>query len=265
MATKVTFNAKKFIKNFDKYDPKSLRNAVYLTAEELGYFIARGGSTADSAKKGLPYNFQYGKNKFKKPVDFTKDSVLYKHRKNQVDFYLYNKEAKGNAPSKYLYPVIGGGSGEAYPTRFVQWLRSRNYMRKDQYPLANLRNTTDIKTNALGNVVPTIYRNTMRGLSNTAKGKFKGKNKRRPKGDLIQQGRTFAVRYKGESKNKRLGAGIYRMVLDKNKESVRPLFSFVKTPRIKPKQSFGVQITAIAKREFPRFLKKNVNKAGKPY
>ena len=110
MATKVTFNAKKFIKNFDKYNPKSLRNAVYLTAEELGYFIARGGSTNDPSKKGLPYNFQKGKNKFRQPVDLTKDSVLYKPRKNEVDFYLYNKEKKSNAPSKYLYPVIGGGS-----------------------------------------------------------------------------------------------------------------------------------------------------------
>ena len=264
MASKVTFNAKKFIKNFDKYNPKSLRNAVYLTAEELGYFIARGGSTKDPSKKGLPYNFQQGKNKFRNPVDFTKNSVLYKPQKNKVEFYLYNKEAKGNAPSKYLYPVIGGGTTQAYPTRFVQYLRNKNYMRKDQYPVANLKNTTDIQLNASGNVKPTIYRNTIWGLSDTRKGKFKGK-KRKGKGELIHQGRTFVVRYKGESKNKRLEAGIYRMVLDKNKEFVRPLFAFVKTPKIKPKESFGVQISAIAKRELPRFLRKNVNKAGKPY
>ena len=98
MASKVTFNAKKFIKNFDKYNPKSLRNAVYLTAEELGYFIARGGSTKDPSKKGLPYNFQQGKNKFRNPVDLTKDSVLYKPQKNKVEFYLYNKEKKVMLP-----------------------------------------------------------------------------------------------------------------------------------------------------------------------
>ena len=261
MASKVTFNAKKFIKNFDKYNPKSLRNAVYLTAEELGYFIARGGSTKDPSKKGLPYNFQQGKNKFRNPVDLTKDSVLYKPQKNKVEFYLYNKEAKGNAPSKYLYPVIGGGTTEPYPTRFVQYLKNRNFMRKDQYPVANLRNTTDIQLNAFGNVKPTIYRNTIWGLAATRDKEIKRKSKAK----TIHKGRVFAVRYKGESKNKRLEAGIYRMVLDKNKETVRPLFAFVKTPKIKPKESFGVQITAIAKRELPRFLRKNVNKAGKPY
>ena len=150
MATKVTFNVKKFIKNFDKYEPKSLRRATYLTAKELGYFIARGGSTKDPSKKGLPYNFQYGKNKFRNPVDLTKNSILYEHDKNKVVFRVYKEEAKGNAPSKYLYPVIGGGSTEPYPTRFVQYLKNRNYMRKDQYPVANLRNTTDIKLNAIG-------------------------------------------------------------------------------------------------------------------
>ena len=258
MASKVTFNSKKFIKNFDKYNPKSLRNAVYLTAEELGYFIARGGSTKDPSKKGLPYNFQYGKNKFRQPVDFTKNSVLYKHRKNQVDFYLYNKEAKGNAPSKYLYPVIGGGSTEPYPTRFVQYLLRRNYMRKGQYPVANLKNTTDIELNASGNVKHTIYRNTIWGLKATTEKEIKRKSRAK----TIHKGRVFAKTQPwGNGKR----PGIYRMALNKNKEFVRPLFFYISTPSIKPKQSFGVQITAIAKREFPKFLKKNVNKAGKPY
>ena len=262
MATKVTFNVKKFIKNFDKYEPKSLRRATYLTAKELGYFIARGGSTKDPSKKGLPYNFQYGKNKFRNPVDLTKNSILYEHDKNKVVFRVYKEEAKGNAPSKYLYPVIGGGSTEPYPTRFVQYLKNRNYMRKDQYPVANLRNTTDIKLNAIGNVKPTVYRNTIYGLAATKQGQFKGAN-RKSKKTKIHDGRVFAVTARGESKNKRLRPGIYRMVLEKNKEKVRPLFLFAKTPKIKPKQSFGVQISDIAERELPRFLQKNINKVGK--
>lgn len=259
MASKVTFNVKKFIKNFDKYDPKSLRRATYLTTSELGYFIARGGSTKDPSKKGLPYNFQYGKNKFKKPVDFTKDSVLYKPQKNKVEFYLYNKEAKGNAPSKYLYPVIGGGSTNPYPTRFIQYLLKRNYMRKDQYPVANVKNTIDIEKNAIGNVKPTIYRNTIKGLgiTKTQKG---NKKLRKSRAKTIHNGRVFA---KTEPWGNNKKPGIYRMVLDKNKEFVRPLFFYTSKPSIKPKQSFGVQISAIAKRELPRFLKKNINKVGK--
>ena len=53
------------------------------------------------------------------------------------------------------------------------------------------------------------------------------------------------------------------MHLDKNKEAVRPLFFFIKTPKITPKESFGKQITDIARRELPRFLQKNINKVGK--
>ena len=256
MASKVTFNAKKFIKNFDKYDPKSLRRATYLSAKELGYFIARGGSTKDPTKKGLPYNFQYGKNKFRKPVDLTKDSVLYEHDKNKVVFNILKDEAKGNAPSKYLYPVIGGGTTQPYPTRFVQYLKNRNFMRKDQYPVANLRNTTDIEKNAIGNVKPTVYRNTIWGLAATRNKEINRKSKAK----TIHKGRVFA---KTEPWGNGKRPGIYRMVLNKNKEFVRPLFFYISNPSIKPKESFGVQISAIAKRELPRFLQKNINKFGK--
>lgn len=259
MASKVTFNVKKFIKNFDKYEPKSLRRATYLTTAELGYFIARGGSTKDPSKKGLPYNFKNGKNKFRNPVPQTTDSILYSANKNQVVFSIKDIEDKSNAPSKYLYPVIGGGSNQPYPTRFTQYLRNRGYMKQNEYPIAYLGNKIDIKTNSYGNVKPTIYRNTIWGLSSTKQKSVDRKSKKK----TIHHGRVFVVSNQGDSKNKKLRPGIYRMHLDKNKEAVRPLFFFIKTPKINPKESFGKQITDIARRELPRFLQKNINKVGK--
>ena len=252
MAFKITFKPKELSKKLDKYSAKSIRFVSYRSIEDLGPLLR---------DKNIKQRY---KDLFIDPVPFTLNSLLFKNYDNKakIDFFTFSDESKSNPPSKYLYPVIGGGSTEPYPTRFVQYLKNRNYMRKDQYPVANLRNTTDIKLNAIGNVKPTVYRNTIYGLAATKQGQFKGAN-RKSKKTKIHDGRVFAVTARGESKNKRLRPGIYRMVLEKNKEKVRPLFLFAKTPKIKPKQSFGVQISDIAERELPRFLQKNINKVGK--
>ena len=41
LASKITFKAKEFIKEINKYDGKSLRRAVYVSANELGFLVAR--------------------------------------------------------------------------------------------------------------------------------------------------------------------------------------------------------------------------------
>ena len=83
LASKITFKAKEFIKEINKYDGKSLRRAVYVSANELGFLVAR------NKEKGLPFNFKQNKEtKFIDPVPLTLNSVLYFHDKNKVTFKI---------------------------------------------------------------------------------------------------------------------------------------------------------------------------------
>ena len=92
---------------------------------------------------------------------------------------------QGNPASKYLYPVIGGGSGIAYDTGFTQYLKNRNLMKKSEYPYPEFDNRF-IKTNKRGRVTKLTYRNTIRGLENNHRS---GK-----RGSKIQDARVFAIK-----------------------------------------------------------------------
>lgn len=264
LASKITFKAKEFIKEINKYDGKSLRRAVYVSANELGFLVAR------NKEKGLPFNFKQNKEtKFIDPVPLTLNSVLYFHDKNKVTFKILDDESKGNSPAKYLYPVIGGGSNKAYLTRFTKWLHRNGYARKDQYPYPNTKNTEFIKTTGANNrVLGFVYANTQRALNKTKEGFFrKGfvgpAFKKQGAGGKIQGSRVFAKKEPFGGEGKLYRPGIYRVKTDKNSSYIQPLFIYGGIPNVKPKKSFGVQITEIAKKELPNIIMKNVNKYGK--
>ena len=254
LATRVTINVASLIKEINKYDAKSLRRSTYQATKRIGFLVAK------SDKKGLPFEFKSGKNQFRDPVDYTLKSISYAAEKNEVSFEVNDDESKGNAPAKYLFPVIGGGSTEVYATRFLQYLRKRNYINSNQYPYPNTKYGEMIQLTESGRVKPTVYRNTIWGLSSSRNKKTNSKSK----GSKIHNARVFAVKSQGESKNKKLRAGIYRVKADEGKKGmVKPLFIYGKLPSIKAKDEYGKQIMTIINREFPKILNESINKYGK--
>ena len=264
MTFELTIKIAPLVKEINKYDPKSIRHASYKSLKDIAFIVARGGSSKDQTnKRGVPALF---KEQFRDPVPLTLDSIFYSPRaidiKDKVTFQILEDESKGNAPAKYLYPVIGGGSTQVYATRFLQYLRSRNYINMDQYPYPNTKYTDMVKTKPDGRVKPTVYRNTIWALSMT-KSKTK---KRNSKGSKIHDARVFVVKSKGQQdqKNKNLRPGIYRVKADQGKDGAAiPLFRYGKLPSIKAKPTFGDLVENIVNAQFENILEKNINKVGK--
>ena len=103
-------------------------------------------------------NKNYGsKGFFIDPVPLTLNSTLFKNYDNkaEVDIFAMDDESKGNPPAKYLYPVIGGGSNKVYETRFNQWLKANNYMKRTQFAYPNRKYKEMIITTGKNNrVIP---------------------------------------------------------------------------------------------------------------
>ena len=264
MTFELTIKIAPLVKEINKYDPKSIRHASYKSLKDIAFIVARGGSSKNkNNNRGVPSLFR---EQFRDPVNYTLDSIFYSPRgndiKNKVTFQINEDESKGNAPSKYLYPVIGGGSTEVYATRFLQYLRRRDYINRNQYPYPNTKYSEMIKTKSDGRVKETVYRNTIWGLSST-----KNKTlKRKSKGSKIHDAKVFAVKSKGQQdqKNKNLKPGIYRIKADQGKDGTAiPLFIYRKLPYIKAKSTFGELVENIIDVQFSNILQKNINKVGK--
>nr|BAR30182.1 hypothetical protein [uncultured Mediterranean phage uvMED] len=199
---------------------------------------------------------------FKSPVFFTLNSTFTVQKGIKLDIGVKDalalKKGKGNPAAFYLYPAIGGGSTSAYATQFTQYLKNRNFMEKGDYPFAVLDNRY-IKTDASGRVRRYIYRNVMFGLAKTRDKEVKA----RSKGGKIQDARVFAVKNQGNSRNKKLKAGIYREVRRKNKTILSPLFMFKATPSQKPKQTFRSIIKDHSKKIIPELWFKEIKELAK--
>ena len=224
MAITIKYNPKELTKQFDKYQAKSLRFVSYRTIEFLGVKVRE-----DVNKKYAKTGF------FVDPVPLTLQSTLVKFYEKtglaEVDIYSMTDESKGNAPAKYLYPVLGGGSNKVYETRFNQWLKANNYMKKSQFAYPNKKYRDMILTTGKNKrVLPFIYADTQRALRKTdSKGL-----KYNAQGLKIQDARVFA---KKDSFG-RFKPGIYRVNLKKGstyKTFITPLFFFDKKPSVKPK------------------------------
>ena len=128
MAFKITFKPKQLSKKLDKYQAKSIRFVSYRSVEDLGRKLR---------DENIPQRYQ---KLFIAPVEFTLKSIFLKDYDNKakIDFNTIHDKSLGNPPAFYLYPVIGGGSNDVYETRFAQWLKPKRYMKRNQYPVANL-------------------------------------------------------------------------------------------------------------------------------
>ena len=224
MAITIEYNIPELTKVFNKYKPESLRFVSYRTIEFLGVKVR------EEVNKG------YGKKGFFiDPVPLTLESTILKFYpksgKAEVDIFPIDDESKGNAPAKYLYPVIGGGSNKVYETRFNQWLKANNYMKRSQFAYPNKKYRDMILTTGKNKrVLPYIYADTQRALRKTdAKG-----TKYNAQGQKIQDARVFA---KKDSFGK-YKPGIYRVNLKKGstyKTFITPLFFFDSKPSVKRK------------------------------
>ena len=222
MASQININVKPLIKYVDRYNPKSVRRAVYMSTNRVGFLVS---------KEKIPDKY---KQIFKQESQqLTLKSLNYKADKNKITFSTIKDAGKGNPPSKYLYPVIGGGSNQAYLTTFVRWLHRNNYAFKSQYPIANLKSDF-IKPGRKkpDTVLPVVYANVQRALRKSSSGEFNksfvGPRQKVGRGGNIQDGHVFA-------KKKPFGkyeAGIYRVKTDGNNRYISPLFYFRDIPSV---------------------------------
>tara|TARA_Y100000052_G_scaffold20718_1_gene20696 strand:+ start:365 stop:1135 length:771 start_codon:yes stop_codon:yes gene_type:complete len=256
MAFKITFKPKELTKKLDKYSPKSIRFVSYRSIEDLGPQL-RNKNIKERYKK-----------LFIDPVPFTLNSLLFKNYegKAKIDFFTFSDESKTNPPSKYLYPVIGGGSNNVYETRFTQWLKANKYMKRNQYPVANRAYKSMILTGANGRVLPQVYANTQRALRKTdAKGL-----KYNSQGSNIQDARVFAMKdsfpKKAKKKQNRYKPGIYRVNANLGKRgSIAPLFRFVTPkPTVRRKSvTFYDILTQETLKELPKLFERNLKTYGR--
>ena len=222
MASQINIKVKPLIKYVDKFDPKSVRRAVYMSTNRVGFLVS---------KEKIPEKY---KQIFKqKSQELTLKSLNYKADKNKITFSTIKDAGKGNPPSKYLYPVIGGGSNQVYLTTFVRWLHRNNYAFKSQYPIANLKSDF-IKPGRKkpDTVLPAVYANVQRALRKSSSGEFNksfvGPRQKVGRGGNIQDGHVFA-------KKKPFGkyeAGIYRVKTDGSNRYISPLFYFRDIPSV---------------------------------
>ena len=222
MASQININVKPLIKYVDRYNPKSIRRAVYMSTNRVGFLVS---------KEKIPDKY---KQIFKQESQqLTLKSLNYKADKNKITFSTIKDAGKGNPPSKYLYPVIGGGSNQVYLTTFVRWLHRNNYAFKSQYPIANLKSDF-IKPGRKkpDTVLPAVYANVQRALRKSSSGEFNksfvGPRQKVGRGGNIQDGHVFA-------KKKPFGkyeAGIYRVKTDGSNRYISPLFYFRDIPSV---------------------------------
>tara|TARA_Y100001973_G_C5181388_1_gene325136 strand:- start:859 stop:1614 length:756 start_codon:yes stop_codon:yes gene_type:complete len=251
MAITIKYNPQQLTKELNKYQPKSLRFVSYRTIEFLGIKVRED------------VNKTYAKNKFFiDPVPLTLSSTIFKNYegKAEVDIFPIDDESKGNPPTKYLYPVIGGGSNKVYETRFNQWLKANNYMKRGQFAYPNKKYRDMILTTGKNKrVIPNVYADTQRALRKTdAKGL-----KYNAQGTKIQDARVFAKK----DQFGRFKPGIYRVNLKKGstyKTFITPLFFFDKKPSVKPKsQTFFDLVKKSADKNVAKIFLRELDKYGR--
>ena len=254
MAFKITFKPKELSKKLDKYSAKSIRFVSYRSIEDLGPQL-----------RNVNIKQRYSK-LFIDPVEFTLNSLLFKNYegKAKIDFFTFDDSSKSNPPSKYLYPVIGGGSNDVYETRFTRWLKANRYMKSNQFPVANLA-YKEMMVTSKGRLAPQVYANTQRALRKTDAKSLKYN----AQGSNIQDARVFAMKdsfpKKAKKKQNRYKPGIYRVKADLGKRgAIIPLFKFITPkPTVKRKTiTFYDIIIQETTKELPLIFERNLKKYG---
>jgi len=255
MAFKMIFKPKDLSKKLDKYQARSIRFVSYRSVEDLGRKLR---------DVNIPQRY---KKLFIAPVEFTLKSIFLKDYDNKakIDFNTIDDKSLGNPPAFYLYPVIGGGSNDVYETRFAQWLKANRYMKRNQFPVANLAYKEMMKKGANNRLPGYIYANTQRALRKTDAKQLK----RNSQGPEIQDARVFAMKdsfpKKAKKKQNRYQPGIYRVKANQGKKgAIIPLFKFITPkPTVRKKNvTFYDILTQETLKELPLIFERNLKKYG---
>jgi len=106
--------------------------------------------------------------RFQNPVSFTLNSPRYDREIIEdtnslaVRLFISPDGSKGNAPASYLYPTDrGSADNTAYVTRFARGLSKIGVTNKFPVPYANGK---EVRTNKYGNMLPSQYQQTLKGL-----------------------------------------------------------------------------------------------------
>ena len=251
----LVYDFSKIQKRFNAYEKTQANFAGKVALTKLGKELkGKNGLIAKS------YLGRQGLQKFKSAVFFTLNSTFAVQRGLELDVGVKDERAitKGNPASKYLYPVIGGGSTKAYGTLFTQYLKNRNFMNKGDYPFAVTGNPL-IKLNKRGRVTKSTYSNTMIGLAKTRDKETKPRSVSKAK---IQDARVIAFK-SGKGKYRK---GIYREQTPssgKYKSFLRPLFMFKPVPTQKGKQTFRQRVKYFSDKKVFKYWSREIKRLAK--
>ncbi|BCV04894.1 MAG: hypothetical protein CM15mV93_210 [Caudoviricetes sp.] len=253
------YNFSKIQKRFNAYEKTQANFAGKVALTKLGKELkGKDGLIARSYKGG------HGLEKFKeKPVFFTLNSTFTKQQGLVLDVGVKDEKAlkgKGNPASKYLYPVIGGGSTQAYDTLFTQYLRNRNLINKGDYPYAVTANRF-IRLGRNGRVTKSTYSNTMIGLAKTRDKEVKARSRNNGK---IQDARVIA--FKTKTAAGKYKKGIYREHTPssgKYRSYLKPLFIFKEIPTQKGKFTFRQRVKFFADKKVFKYWSREIKRLAK--
>ena len=257
MASPLVYNFSKIQKRFNAYEKTQANFAGKVALTRLGKELkGKDGLIARSYKGG------HGLQKFKSAVFFTLNSTFTKQRGLALDVGVKDERAitKGNPASKYLFPVIGGGSTKAYDTLFTQYLRNRNLINKGDYPYA-VRDNKFIKLGKNGRVTKSTYSNTMIGLAKTRDKELKARSRKNGK---IQDARVIA--FKTTTAAGKYKKGIYREHTPssgKYKSYLKPLFVFKEIPTQKGKFTFRQRVKFFADKKVFKYWSREIKRLAK--
>ena len=253
----LVYNFSKIQKRFNAYEKTQANFAGKVALTRLGKELkGRNGLIAKS------YLGKQGRGKFKSAVFFTLNSTFTKQRGLALDVGVKDERAitKGNPASKYLFPVIGGGSTKAYDTLFTQYLRNRNLINKGDYPYA-VRDNRFIKLGKNGRVTKSTYSNTMIGLAKTRDKEVKARSRKNGK---IQDARVIA--FKTTTAAGKYNKGIYREHTPssgKYRSYLKPLFIFKEIPTQKGKFTFRQRVKFFADKKAFKYWSQEIKKLAK--
>ena len=253
----LVYNFSKIQKRFNAYEKTQANFAGKVALTRLGKELkGRNGLIAKS------YLGKQGRGKFKSAVFFTLNSTFTKQRGLALDVGVKDERAitKGNPASKYLFPVIGGGSTKAYDTLFTQYLRNRNLINKGDYPYA-VRDNRFIKLGKNGRVTKSTYSNTMIGLAKTRDKEVKARSRKNGK---IQDARVIA--FKTTTAAGKYNKGIYREHTPssgKYRSYLKPLFIFKEIPTQKGKFTFRQRVKFFADKKAFKYWSQEIKRLAK--
>ena len=251
------YNFSKIQKRFNAYEKTQANFAGKVALTKLGKELkGKDGLIARSYKGG------HGLEKFKSAVFFTLNSTFTKQQGLVLDVGVKDQRAitKGNPASRYLYPVIGGGSTKAYDTLFTQYLRNRNLINKSDYPYAVTSNSL-IKLGKNSRVTKSTYSNTMIGLAKTRDKEVKARSRKNGK---IQDARVIA--FKTTTAAGKYNKGIYREHTPssgKYRSYLKPLFIFKEIPTQKGKFTFRQRVKFFADKKAFKYWSQEIKRLAK--